>query len=144
VATPELQKLLAFFNSRQGRFGFFFLYDASDNAVPAGTAFGTGDGATLDFQLQRIAGAGSPYATPEPVYATWMAPVIKVNGVIATPTINPWGVVHFTSAPAVAAALTWSGTFLWVCRFDQDQMDLAQLTTDLWSQSGLKVRSIRP
>ena len=145
TAKPELQKLLAFFNSRMGRFGFFFYLDEDDYQVTAPTVFGTGDGETDTFQLVRKVAPDTPYASIEPVYALWNAPVITING---TPTVaftvNPWGQVDFTSPPADGAALAWTGRFLYVCRFDQDKLSVEQIVKALWSQDGMTFCSQKP
>ena len=144
----ELQRLLAFFNARRGRFGFFYLLDPTDYQVTTSQGFGTGDGSSRTFQLVRTVGYGSPYATTEPVYALWNAPVVTVAGVTKTYgtdyTIAPWGQITFTSAPANGAALAWTGSFLFVCRFDQDTMKLEQLYTSLWRMGGLSIVSKAP
>jgi uncharacterized protein (TIGR02217 family) len=144
-AVPEVAKLMGFFSSRQGRYACFFYLDPVDNAVVT-EPFGTGDGATTTFQLSRQVGRGTTYpGGPEPVYACWLTPTIYVNGVsTAAFTVGPWGVVTFVSPPAAAAALTWTGSYLFVCRFDQDDLPLQQIVKDLWSQKGLKFMSLKP
>jgi len=41
-------------------------------------------------------------------------------------TIGTSGVVTFTAAPANGAVLTWTGTFSWLCQFDDDELGLWQ------------------
>jgi uncharacterized protein (TIGR02217 family) len=143
-ALPEVAKLTGFFNSMRGKFGSFFYLDPLDNIV-ADEPFGTGDGSTTTFQLQRRAGLPSIYTAPEPVFACWKTPVVNVAG---TPTasfsIGPWGQITFASAPADGAALTWSGQYLFVCRFDQDNLPLGQKYADTWTQDGVAFISLRP
>lgn len=140
----ELQKLLGFFNSQQGRYGAFFYQEQENNAV-VDESFGTGNGTSQTFQLMRDVGKGTPFSSKEPVYAVWKAPVIKVNGTIVfNYTVDVWGKITFTSAPASGAALTWTGNVLSVCRFNDDEMSLKQMMDRLWSQDGLEFRSIRP
>lgn len=144
---PEVAKLLAFFNARMGRFGFFFYLDEDDHEVPADTPqiFAEGDGATQTFQLARIVGDGTPYEAIEPVYALWGAPVVKINGTPTTAfTVSAWGQITFSSAPANGAELSWSGRFLYVCRFDQDKLSIEQLMKALWAQDGLTFCSLKP
>lgn len=144
ASLPELKSLWGFFNSRQGRYGSFFYQDPSDNAVTA-EPLATGDGVTTTFQFVRQVGKGTPYATTEPVYALWLTPTVSINGTpTAAFTIAPWGLITFTSAPANAAAITWTGGFLYVCRFDQDDMPLSQMVKDLWEQKGLTFMSLKP
>lgn len=144
AALPELAKLAGFFNSRQGGFGHFFFQDPNDYVATA-EPFGTGNGTQMQFQLQRTVNKGGVYATAEPVYGLWENPTILVGGSPAgSYTLSPWGVVTFASAPASGAALTWSGKFLYVCAFEEDEMTLEQMYRDLWSQSGLTFRSLKP
>jgi hypothetical protein len=75
----EQQKLLAFFNSHAGRYQSFFFYDPSDNTV-SGQQFGTGDGSTRTFQLNRSITGGSLSFT-EPVKAL-INPIVTVNGTL--------------------------------------------------------------
>lgn len=143
-STSEMQKLLAFFNNKKGRYGAFYYLEQEDNAV-ADEPFGTGDGTTKTFQLFREVSKGTPFAEKEPVYAVWQAPVIKVNNVVsASYAVDVWGKINFTVAPAAGAALTWTGKVLSVCRFVDDEMSLQQLVSRIWGQDGLEFRSIRP
>lgn len=144
----ELAQLIAFFHGRRGKYGFFFFYDPNDNAAATET-IATGDGSTTTFQLTRTVSKGTPYAYLEPVYALWNNPTsLTVGGVAKTAgtdySVAPWGVITFTTAPASGAAITWSGTFLFVCRFDTDTLDFAQEMGPLWSQQGLTFISIFP
>lgn len=151
---PEAESLIAFFNSRQGKYGFFFYYDSEDPQVSA-LQFGVGNGSTTTFQLLKTRGSGTPYQTSEPCYAVWnpsggfsgITPLtVYVNGVSTSAyTIAPWGQITFSTAPANGAALTWSGCPLQVCRFDQDDLEMVQLASLLWSQGkGLTFCTIHP
>jgi uncharacterized protein (TIGR02217 family) len=134
----EAQRLLAFFNSREGRFGVFYYWDDEDYQVN-GDQFAVGDGQSTTFQLGRILAKGTPQATFEPIRAVWTEPTIEIAGTPASGfTIGTTGTVTFASPPAYGAALTWTGQFLYLCRFDQDTLDMAQLLSLLWSQKGLK------
>jgi uncharacterized protein (TIGR02217 family) len=139
ASKPEVATLLGFFNGRKGRYGFFFYLDAEDYQA-TDQAFAQGDGVTKTFQMVRTYGGSI-----EPVQAFWNTPVIKIAGVTtAAFTISPWGVITFTAAPASGAALTWTGSFLWVCGFDDDQLDIGQIVKELWSQDGLPFSSLKP
>lgn len=43
------------------------------------------------------------------------------------------GIVALAAAPLAGAALTWSGTYNWLCQFDNDEMPLQQDMAGLWS-----------
>lgn len=88
----------------------------------ANESFGVGNGTRTVFQLCKISTI-SGVSYQRNVYAIEGAPVIRVNGTVATPIVDKdRGTVTFSSAPANGAALTWTGTFgVWV-RFNQDYL----------------------
>ena len=135
----ELQSLAGFVNSVLGAATLWAYNDVNtpDNAVTS-QAFGTGDGATLGpFQLVRTFGGFT-----EPVFLTNGTPNIYVNGVLTAPaSISAYGAVTFASAPALGAALTWTGAFYWPCRFDDDEMDYEQMMQLIWTTKSLKFSS---
>ena len=53
------------------------------------------------------------------------------------------GLVTFNTAPANGAALTWTGYFGFLCRFDDDSLDFEQFMQNLWRVDSLKFRSVR-
>ncbi|BCA57678.1 DUF2460 domain-containing protein [Sphingomonas sp. HMP6] len=140
VAYPELQRLFAFFNANAGQYTEFSYFDAFDNAV-VDQAFGTGDGTTTTFQLMRTGGAGAILFT-EPVRSV-ISCKAKVAGTLATTTVNYGGTVTFATAPAAGAALTWTGAYMFLVRFEQDDMDASQLMQGLWSQAGLALITVK-
>lgn len=130
----ELQTIAGFFESRQGSFDSFLFTDWLDNGV-TDMQFGTGDGTTTQFQLTRAFGAGG-FTYAAPVQNVNTLTNIKKAGVTQTLTthytISATGLVTFVTAPAAAAALTWSGTFYYRCRFKDDIMDLQNFMYQLW------------
>jgi uncharacterized protein (TIGR02217 family) len=137
----ELERLQAFFNAHAGKYAEFFFCDPSDNQV-TDQRFATGDG-TATFQLTRTIGAGN-LTFVEPVRGVFNTPIVKVNGAIRSDySIGPLGQITFAAAPAAGAALTWSGNFLFLCRFDQDDLDVQQMMQGLWSQSGLAFVTVK-
>ena len=96
-------------------------------AVPMGQA---GDGASNQFQLARLIGAGVD------ILQNVSNVLVLVNGVVVTPaSISATGVVTFATAPAAAAVLTWAGAFQYLCQFSDDTLkDLARVNrnTDGW------------
>ncbi|GHH09387.1 hypothetical protein GCM10008023_06010 [Sphingomonas glacialis] len=139
----DVDRLVTFFNIQAGRRLNFTFYDPGDNTVEA-QQFGTGDGVTTQFQLIRSKTfAGEPF--DEPVRAVVGEPMILLNGAVvalSSTSINT-GLVTFATPPATGATLTWSGQFLFLCRFDQDDLDLTQMMEGLWSQSGLSFMTDR-
>ncbi len=140
-AEAELQTLEGFFNLRRGRHDTW-LYNDPDDYTVTDQSFGTGNGTTTTFFLARTRGGFT-----EPVQALHSAPVIKVAGVTKTLTtdytISALGVVTFVTPPANGAALTWSGTYYWRCRFLQDVTEFDQFLKDLWQLSKIEFRTVK-
>lgn len=144
-AHDELWPLLGFFNEHYGAFDSWRFNDPDDNTVTV-QAFGTGDGTTTQFQLVRTRGG-----FVEPVTEINTIKIFK-NGVeqknLAPPTPPVWilsstGVVTFTTAPAAGAALTWTGTFYWRCRFLDDQITASKFVTLIWEMKKLEFLSVK-
>jgi len=67
------------------------------------------------------------------------------SGYIKTTTSYsiPNGVVTFRIAPPAGAQLTWTGSFWFRCRFDEEQLqDLRQQLYQIWELQSLKFRSV--
>jgi uncharacterized protein (TIGR02217 family) len=115
LALAELQTLRGFINSVQGPAQLWAYSDPNDNSV-TNQEFGLGDGTTTSFQLVRAFGGFA-----EPVWLPVQFPTVMVSG---TPTtsylLSPTGSITFASAPASGAPLTWTGSYYWPCRFDEE------------------------
>lgn len=140
----ELQTLMAFYNSVNGPANLFQFNDVNDNAVTA-QSIGTGDGTTTAFQLLRtMAGAGGVQWV-DPVFGPTGSPQIFDNGSLKTAgvdyNIGSTGLVTFTSAPAAAHALTWTGSFNWLVRFDDSSASFEQFMAQFWQQKSIKFSS---
>ena len=137
----ELQNLVGFFNQRQGKFDSFLLDDPDDDSVTA-QQFGTGDGSTTVFQLNRSYGGFT-----EPIYNVNnpSAVSIYVNGVLQTSGLGltTGGVLTFTTAPAAAAVLTWTGAYYWRVRFDLDAIDFSKFMNQLWEAKQVSLITVR-
>lgn len=131
----DLQTFQGFFNLIGGKAQLFKYNDTSDNASAADEVFGIGDGVTTTFQLLRVRGG-----FVEPVFATNTITNVKVNGVTKVLntdyTVSAYGIVTFAVAPAISSSLTWTGTFYWYCRFDQDELDFEKFVAALDSGWG--------
>lgn len=135
-----LQNMIGFFGSVLGSAQDWLFEDPNDNAV-ADMQFGTGDGTTTSFQLLRnIAGMLDIVQNVNGV------PTIMIGGVVQSPTnysISATGIVTFGTAPANLAVLTWTGSFFFRCRFEEDTLsDLSEFMYELWSIDSLKFRSL--
>lgn len=136
TAYAELQSLIGFFNARQGAFDSFLYDDAADNTAAAQT-FGAGNGGSTAFQLIRTLGGNT-----EPVMNLNGNPSIYVAGVLKTLTTDYTlsnGMVTFVAAPANGAALTWSGSYYYRCRFLQDAADFENFLYQLWKLQKLEL-----
>lgn len=138
----EYQKLLAFYNSLHGGADMFVFDDPDDNTVldTARSIIGNGDGATKDFQLLRAIVNGD-YDWSDPVFApiTWLVyidDVLQVDGVDYV--MSDTGVITFSTAPVAAASITWSGTYKWICLFDDDSQDFEKFMQNLYELKAIK------
>ena len=135
----ELQTMEGFFNSVNGSFGVFQYNDTDDNSV-TDAQFGIGGVGVTTFQLARTFGG-----FVEPVWAVATITNIKDNGsVTAAYTIgtNP-GQIIFNSAPAAGHILTWTGTYNWYCRFDDDSNDFEKFMYWLWELKKITFTTIK-
>ena len=139
----ELQTLLAFYNTCQGRANLFQFNDPDDTTATA-MSFGNGDGSTVDFQLTRTLTGTGGITWTDPVWCVSGTASIFVNGVLkSTPgdySIGSTGLVTFVSAPPAGptGALTWTGAYNWFCRFDDDSATFAKFMQNLYELSKIK------
>ena len=138
----ELQRLVTFFNSKFGSVTAFFYLDRDDFSA-TGATFGTGDGTTRAFQITRTTTIGG-ISFSEPVRGFNGTPTIYINGTATTAyTIGALGIITFTTAPIAGAALSWDGSFFYLCRFDKDELNLNQIFKGTWGNSSLEFRSVK-
>lgn len=139
-ATLDFQNIIDFFNARGGALQNFLFTDPSDYTV-TDERFGTGDGVETEFQLTRAIKA---LGFAEPVMNVNTLTNIKKAGVTQTNpanySIDSAGLVTFVVAPAAAAALTWTGTYYFRCRFLEDYTDFEQLYSDMWHNKELRLK----
>lgn len=131
AAYTELQQLLGFFLARRGKWDSWLFADPDDSTATA-EPFGTGNGTDDEFQLARSLGG-----FVEPCKNVAALPLIYVAGVLKTAgsdyTVSATGLVTFASPPAGSAALTWSGTYYYRCRWTEDTSEYTQFAQRLWS-----------
>lgn len=138
----EWQALNAFYNQLNGSFGVFQFTDPDDGSV-TNQVFGTGDGTTTAFPLIRTMTGAGGFQWSEPVFAPTITNV-KINGApTVLYTLGTQGLVTFNSPPAAASSLTWTGTFNWLCRFDDDTMEFSKFMNGLWEVKSLKFTTIK-
>ena len=134
----ELETLTGFYLAQMMSGGAFGYTEPSDSVATA-QGFGTGDGTTTQFQLVRSRGGFA-----EPVYLPTIT-TLTVGGVTKVQgtdfTLGSTGIVTFGAAPAPAAALVWTGTYQWLCRFDDDSLNLAEFMQGMSEAKSLKFSS---
>ena len=136
-AYQELQNLVAFYMTMQGQFGSFLFTDPLDNTAVE-QPFGTGDGATVNFQLLRGFGSGGLLFV-EPVNNVNALSSIKINGVATTDyVINDSGMVTFATPPSGGTNLTWNGTYYYRCRFVSDSLEFNNFAQKLWEAKNVR------
>lgn len=140
-ATPDLDRLFAFFCTMQGQAGEFLFNDRSDYHAE-NHFFATGDGTTTEFQVTRTRGVGGITFT-EPVRAFNGPPTVLVDGVDTEVVPSDDGKVTFDAAPADGAAIHWTGNWFQRCRFEIDELDIAQLMSGLWEGRGVDFRTVK-
>lgn len=144
-ALAELQTMVGFFNARQGSFESFLYLDPEDNAV-VNQGFGVGVAGQTQYQLVRAYGGYvEPVQAPQLLVHGGPGPSIMVNGVVQTTgyTVAEDGVVTFVNAPAAGAALSWSGSYYWRCRFMQDSADFERFLHQLWALKKIELRTVK-
>jgi len=141
-----------------GRAGTFLFTDAQDNAVTQansgmlnvtpGAAFPmspNGDGVSTQFQLARSIG-GVAWDIIQQLNGT---PKIYINDVQTYAFSISNGLVTFNPSvevPPNNASLTWSGSYYYLCRFDEDTVNAVRMFTtnsgaDLWNVDSIKFTS---
>jgi hypothetical protein len=111
-------------------------------AAPMGV---TGDGTSTQFQLARKIGTAPDIQQNVTVTQVQVAGVNKALG--TDYSLSATGVITFVAAPAASAALTWAGSFQYLCRFTDDTLkDLARVSKNnsgfLWSCSSIAFESV--
>jgi uncharacterized protein (TIGR02217 family) len=132
IAHSELQTLCGFFLARRGQYDSFLYTDPTDNSV-TNQSIGIGDGVTRSYQLVRTWGS---FVEPVMALNALVTPVIYVDGVPAVLdtdyTIDALGMVNFVTAPVSGATITWTGSYHYRVRFDQDVAEFEQFMRNLW------------
>lgn len=138
VGLVELQTLMAFRNQLSGPADVFQFKDDEDY-VATTQNLAIGDGTNHDFQLQRS--FGGYY---EPVYAPVTVTQVRLNGTpTAAYTLLDGGIIHFTSAPGAGVQPDWTGTFNWLCRFDEDRFKFTRGMPGYWAAKDLTFTTVK-
>jgi uncharacterized protein (TIGR02217 family) len=136
----------------RGHFGSLYPFRFRDwgDYTATNEVFGTGDGTKTAFQLSKtydpqfiLLGTAGSFFYVRAITLLASTPVIKINNVLTTAyTISASGVVTFTTAPAAAAQLTWSGEFDVPVRFDTDQLPVVLNEADVASMNSIPIKEV--
>jgi uncharacterized protein (TIGR02217 family) len=129
----DLHAVIAFFEARFGRLHGFRFKDWSDfkscapdaAVAPLDQALGTGDGVTTAFPLTKTYSSGPASWTrviAKPVAGTLRLAVAGTEHTTGFSLDSTSGIVTFTTAPALGAALTAGFEFDTPVRFDTDSL----------------------
>lgn len=137
-AEAELQALVGFFNRHGGRTDTWLYNDDEDNTA-IDEQFGIGNGATSQYWLGRAFGG-----FVEPVTDVNVLDEVTVGGVATTAyVLGAGGRIQFATAPAIGAALRWSGTFYRRCRFDTDSLGVDRFLAQLWRAKSVEFVTVK-
>ncbi len=135
TANGDLQSLMGFFNSLQGRASPFLFDDPDDDSV-TGQLLGTGNSSAVAFQLVRAYGGFSePVLAPNVINNVYLGTAAQASSlwsVSAYGTSAP-GVLTFTSAPSSAQLVSADFTYYWPVRFLTDTLTFNKFMYQLWA-----------
>lgn len=143
LRAADLITLRTFFEAHKGR-GESWLFDDRDDRLQNDSAspqvFGVGNGVQRDFQLIRSQGG-----VLAPIGRHNVVSSVRING---TPTVaytlDDFGGINFTTAPAAAAVLDWQGSFYWRCAFMADVLQLKEFLRNISESKSLKFETEKP
>lgn len=143
AAYNEFQSLVGLYNQVGGSASVFSYTDPYDNSATA-QQIGVGDGTTTRFQLVRTLG-GFVESVFAPTSVAISETISGTTTVIASTayTVGTTGAVTFAAAPAAGAVIDWTGTFAWLCRFDDDTLDFQQDYASFWSAKSVKFSTVK-
>jgi uncharacterized protein (TIGR02217 family) len=133
----ELGALLAFFRARRGAARGFRLRDPSDfsskgmtgTPTNADQLLGTGNGIAASFPLLKRYGSGTAEQARRITRPVAASILVSVDGIASTAwTLDPLGVVRFTSPPANGKAVRAGFLFDVPVRFAEDKLELSSAT----------------
>jgi uncharacterized protein (TIGR02217 family) len=114
-----------------------FNYNDPDDGSVTNQLTGEGDGTTASFQLVRTLGGSA-----EPVFSVYGTPSVSVDGTPVSSSywsISNYGVLTFAGGhiPAATKLITWTGTYYWYCRLDNDEYTFSKFASGFRSMDSL-------
>lgn len=141
----EIQRLMAFFWGRRGRYASFQVRDPSDYRAETPSLAGTGNGTVATFPLRKayISGVGVEYRRiyrPVSGVRVYLDAIVQTSGYTLNSTR---GEVTFTTPPAVGVEVaTACDEFDTLVRFDTDILEITMDAPDVASVSGLELTAV--
>lgn len=143
----ELSTIEGFYLARGGNFDSFlldlfnFTGNVADHAVTTAPTIQAGDGVTTVFKLMRNHGGfqESVDATSATGFSLYVNGTLQGSGY--TIQANT-GYVTFTTAPAAAAVITWTGSYFTRVRFADSQLDFNLFQSRFWDLQKLVLLSV--
>ena len=138
LSPSDIKALVGLHNQMAGRGDTFLYTDPEFNTVSA-QLIGTSTGST-STRYQIVAtyqNAGGP-GSPEAIQNLNGTPTIFDNGTAISGThytIDALGGLTFSISPTTGHTITWSGSFYYRCRFDQDTIDWQKFMDRAWQAS---------
>lgn len=154
----DVAYIVEFYEACRGGYGWF-TFDPSQNKLAnmsvgadatklSNGFFGIGDGATVSFPLWRSTSAlGNGTAT----LCELIQNVTLLGGVYQNNVLIPAAGYTLTNFPAqvtfavpppLGAALSWAGSYSYLCKFAEDLLDMNELVYQLWELKSLKLETI--
>jgi len=120
------------------RNGFFAIADGVTTTFPlwrSGTPLGTTTLTQLEL-IQNVTLLGGIYENGTLIPAAAYA----LSNLGAPPQGGAW--ITFTAAPPLGTVLSWAGSYSYLCKFDEDLLDMNELLYQLWELKSLKLETI--
>lgn len=141
----EFDTLVGFFEQQHGDLLPFYLRLSDLTQKPtdsfiSGQQIAVGDGVTTNFQLCRTVGS---YLEPIQMVDPAGVLVVYSNGAVASGyTVLPAGIVQFTTAPALNALISADIPWVYLVRFDAQEMDIDQWALYIHDCQSIKIRTV--
>ncbi len=162
--TDDVSYIQSFFEACKGGYAWFTFDPSQFNldtmaVAPGFTAnrngfFALGDGVTTSFPLWRSTGVfgGGIVTRCELIQNVTDMAGIYIGTTLISPssyTLTNLGAppqggawVTFTTPPTAGAALSWAGSYSYLCKFAEDVLDMNEFMYQFWELKSLKLETI--
>ena len=145
----EIEEL---FSRLRGRYDTFLYRDDYRNEITYAQSGDTGDGTAGPFQMTQTFYPGETEEWTEDVkwivpssYTIKVAGVTQVEGVDYTIDVTDSGLITFLAGhfPGIGDAITWTAQRYFLCRLEQDSLELSNTTLDIVQGASLRFVQIK-